>query len=225
MLEFIRAETARAGLCHASIRHIAGELNLQKNTAQRRITALLESEWIERVRQGGMRGSAAYRITENGLAALDALARASDSPVSSRGSAAYTERTGTWYVNAPVPDAMRSQALRGPWELWRSAPHQTWLSPAEALAYVSVKTARSVRNWVTRLADLEIPLAEWEATGSHFRLLDADSGVLDQLRFAQEEEAVRQGRWGLLAREDLRRSYLLERIRADEAIEQRKRRT
>ncbi len=112
--------------------------------------------------------------------------------------------------------------LRGPWELWRSLPHDAWFTPGDVLPYVTTKTTRSVRNWTKALAKLAIPLAEWGKTGTQFRLLDADPGVFDQLRLVQEEEAAQQGRT-LTSRADLERSYMVDRIRADEAIEKRKR--
>ncbi|WP_312794539.1 hypothetical protein [Kocuria sp.] len=87
---------------------------------------------------------------------------------------------------------------------------------------MTTKTTRSVRNWTKALAKLAIPLAEWGKTGTQFRLLDADPGVFDQLRLVQEEEAAQQGRT-LTSRADLERSYMVDRIRADEAIEKRKR--
>lgn len=220
MLELIASETERAGKLHASIRYIATWLNLQKNTAQKRVTSLLEAGLIEQVTPGGVWGSAAYRITSDGLAALKALQVPAHWTREPQSDGIYTERNGTWYNAVRVPDAMRSQGLRGGWELWRSLPHDMWFTPEDALPYVTATTARSVRTWTGALVDLDIPLAEWGRGGTQFRLLDADPGVFDQLRLVQEDDATKRGKI-LASRATLERSYLVERARADEALERR----
>lgn len=214
VLEFVCTETARIGQCRASTRHIATELNTEKKTIQRRLSALLKAGLIERMHAKGMGGSTTYRITHQGLAALEGLAASKIVLEGGHDSLSRMGKFDTWYRDAPVPDAMRSQGLRGPWELWISAPHGVWLSPLKSLPYVTVKTERSVRNWVNRLADLDISLAEWDKAKTRFQLLDADVRVFDQLRLIQEKEAAEQGRT-LLAREDLKRSYWVQRIQAD----------
>ncbi len=118
---------------------------------------------------------------------------------------------------------MREPGYRGPWELWRSLPHSMWFTPDDVLPYLTTRTTRSVRNWVKALASLAIPLAEWGKAGTQFRLLDADPGVFDQLRLVQEEEATKQGRQ-LVSRARLERSYMVDRMRADEVVEKWKRR-
>lgn len=224
LLEFIAAETARAGQCHASIRHMAVWLNMQKNTAQKRVSALLAADLIQHVHRGGMRGSASYTVTGGGLAALQAFQVPQTWATLVGDLAVDTERSGTWYKAAQVPDAMRDTRYRGPWELWRSLPHSVWFTPDDVLPYVTAVTTRSVRNWTKALANLAIPLAEWATAGTQFRLLDADQGVFGQLRLVQEEEAAAQGK-KLVSRADLERAYMVERIRADEVLEQRKRTT
>ncbi|MFF0989554.1 hypothetical protein [Kocuria nitroreducens] len=220
ILELVAAETERAGKLHASIRHIASWVNLQKNTAQKRVSSLRQASLIEQVSPGGVWGSAAYRITGDGVAALKAFEVPAHWTQESRNCGMDTEGNGTWYKGAPVPDAMRTQGLRGGWELWRTLPHIIWLTPEDALPYVTATTARSVRNWTKALVNLDIPLAEWGRAGTQFRLLDADPGVFDQLRLVQEHEAAQQGQT-LASRATLDRSYLVERIRADEALDRR----
>lgn len=222
ILELVAAETERAGKLHASIRHIGVWSNLQKNTAQRCVTRLLEQGLIELSSRGGVWGSASYRITGEGLAALQALQFPQEPVGGTRDSDVDTERRGTWYMGAAVPDAMRSTGLRGAWELWRSLPHGVWFTAEEALPYVTARTTRSVRNWVKALATLEIPLAEWAKAGTRFRLLEADPGVFEQLRLVQEHEAGPQGST-LVSRASLERSYAVERTRADEALDKRRR--
>lgn len=218
LLELVAAETQRAGKLHASIRTIAIWLNLPKNTAQRRVTALLERQLIARHSKGSMYESASYTLTTEGLAALQGLQAPMAWTHQAHDSGVDTERIGTWYKDVPVPDAMRR--LRGSWELWRSLPHDMWFTPEDVLPYVTATTTRSVRNWTKALVGLEIPLAEWATAGTQFRLLDADPDVFTQLRHVQEDESAQQGRI-LRSRADLARSFQIERTRADEALENR----
>lgn len=204
------------------MRHLAEYLDVGKNTVQARLTSLLHEALVERLEPGNLRASASYRITRKGRYALRKL-KAADAATSlltqGKTPTLHDEITGTWYRRAEVPDAMRSRSLRGPWELWSSAPHERVLLVADALGLVSVKTPSTLRSWVDRLADLPIPLASWEDDEHHcFRLLDADPHVFDQLRQAQEHEAAQQGRQ-LRSRRDLRRSHAVERLRAERAIE------
>lgn len=175
-----------------------------------------------RAARGGMRGSASYTITPEGLAALQAMQVPSSWIDPAYDLAGYTEKGSTWYRGVPIPDAMRAPGLRGPWELWRSLPHEMCFTPEDVLPYVTAVTTRSVRNWTKALAGLAIPLAEWGRTGTQFRLLDADPGVFVKLRAVQEDEAAAQKRV-LRSRAQLERSHMIDRVRADEAIEKRKR--
>lgn len=204
------------------MRYMGNWLNLSKNTVQKRVTALLDNGLMVRAERGGIRGSASYTITPEGLAVLEAMQVPSSWTDPARDLTVYTEKSGTWYRGVPIPDAMRDAGLRGPWELWRSLPHEMWFTPEDVLPYVTATTTRTVRDWTKALAGLAIPLAEWGRTGTQFQLLDADPGVFAQLRAVQEDEAAAQNRV-LRSRAELERSHIIDRIRADEAIEKRKR--
>lgn len=221
-MQLIGDETTKAGSVQASVRRFAEYLDVNKNTAQARLNSLRDQGLVERLESGDIRASASYRITRKGryaLRKLQATDVATSLPAQGKMQTLPGEITSTWYRRSEVPDAMRSRSLRGPWELWSTAPHEHVFLVAEALELVSIKTPSSLRSWIDRLAELPIPLACWEDDErASFRLLDADPHVFDQLRQVQEHEAAQQGR-RLRGRRDLRRSHAAERMQAELAIE------